>query len=127
MDFRETFSKGITKLNVKTSSFMEINKCKTFIGTLEKEIDDIKKQIGVRTYDMLKAGAVDTGELMEQVKGIDDRLAQIEEQNRKIREIEEQNQKILGEGPAAGALFCPSCGEKMAAGTKFCTKCGTKL
>lgn len=35
---KESFAKGITALNVKTNNFIEENKCKTYISTLEEEI-----------------------------------------------------------------------------------------
>ena len=43
---KESLSKGITTINVKTNSFMEESKCKTYISTLEKEIQILKQNIG---------------------------------------------------------------------------------
>lgn len=37
---KESFTKGITTLNIKTNRFIEVNKCKTYIATLEEEIKD---------------------------------------------------------------------------------------
>ena len=48
MDFKKSFSKGITKINVKTSNFMEENKLRTQILTLEGEIAKIKVELLVR-------------------------------------------------------------------------------
>ena len=42
---KESLSKGITTINVKTNSFMEESKCKTYISTLEKEIQILKQNM----------------------------------------------------------------------------------
>ena len=49
-------SKGITTINVKTNSFMEESKCKTYISTLEKEIQILKQNIGETVYAKSVAG-----------------------------------------------------------------------
>lgn len=53
---KESLSKGITTINVKTSSFMEESKCKTYISTLEKEIQILKQNIGEIVYAKSVAG-----------------------------------------------------------------------
>ena len=49
-DIKNTFSKGLTILNVKTANFLEINKIKTYITTLQTEIDTLKMELGSELY-----------------------------------------------------------------------------
>ena len=43
-------SKKVTEINMKTSSFLEITKIRTYIHTLEKEIQELKQQAGEKGY-----------------------------------------------------------------------------
>lgn len=47
---KDTFTKGLTTLNVKTNNFMEESKCKTYITTLENEIAGLKQKLGDDIY-----------------------------------------------------------------------------
>ena len=40
MALKDSLTKGITAINVKTNNFMEQSKCKTYISTLESEINN---------------------------------------------------------------------------------------
>ena len=41
LDLKQGISKQITKINMKTSTFLEENKIKTYIATLETDIHDL--------------------------------------------------------------------------------------
>ena len=69
---KETFSKGITTINVKTNNFMESTTIKTHINTLESECKALYEQIGATVYQQWTGGdtsivAVET--YLQQVKG----------------------------------------------------------
>ncbi len=46
LDLKQGISKQITKINMKTSSFLEENKIKTYIATLENDIHELKLKAG---------------------------------------------------------------------------------
>lgn len=48
---KESLTKGIATINVKTNNFMEESKCKTYISTLEKNrVLLFAKTVGCKTY-----------------------------------------------------------------------------
>lgn len=125
---KESFSKGLTALNVKTNSFMEESKCRTYIATLEKEILTLKTNIGELVYAKTLVGesyveAVD--EIVQQIRG---KYEEIEQQKRAIEQLAVEQQQILGTAQTAGAVkYCANCGAENAGNYKFCFKCGTPL
>ena len=75
---KETFSKGITTINVKTNNFMESTTIKTHINTLESECKALYEQIGATVYQQWTGGdtsivAVET--YLQQVKGKQEEIA----------------------------------------------------
>lgn len=128
---KESLSKGLTTLNVKTNTFMEESKCKTYISTLEKEIKDLKMNMGDLMYASWVAGEsaeVPLQAIMEQIK---EKYDEIEQQKKIMEQLTISEQQILGTGnntvAAAGALFCSQCGTQNAPNYKFCCKCGNPL
>ena len=65
-DIKNTFSKGLTILNVKTANFLEINKIKTYITTLQTEIDTLKMELGSELYQNWAASETPVSEAMEE-------------------------------------------------------------
>lgn len=134
--FKESFSKGITAINVKTNNFMEEAKCKTYISTLESEIKDLKFQIGQKAYEKWSAGenAVEGyEELCQQIK---QKYQEIDIQKERIAQLAIEEKQILGAGtnaaPAQAAapapdVFCSQCGTPNPASYKFCAKCGASM
>ena len=53
MDIKGGFSKQLTKINLKTSAFMEENKIDSYIASLQKEIGELKKRMGERSISNL--------------------------------------------------------------------------
>lgn len=143
MDFKQQFSKQLTKVSMKTSGFLEENKINTYITTLEEDIKKLKSDAGDRLYTMWAQDTYNQDELQPMMESIREKLAQIEEQKQKLAELKQKDSQILGRetkpaepaanaGAGAGAgddtpLFCPNCGERTKPGAKFCRKCGTKL
>ena len=126
---KESFSKGLTALNVKTNNFMEENKCKTYISTLESEISDLKLRIGDTVYAKWIKGDEDRTEIEQMLQSIQEKYREIESQKEKIKQLEEQERQILGgtTASAADVCYCSQCGTQNSANYKFCCKCGAPL
>ena len=129
-------SKGLTTLNVKTNNFMEESKCKTYISTLEKEIKDLKFELGDLMYDTWKNGNDNQSRIEEDMATIKTKEENIEQQKEIMKNLAVEEQQILGNRPAAAAtgdpqaaaiVFCPNCGAQSSVGFKFCSKCGSPL
>lgn len=131
MAFMDSFNKGITTLNMKTNNFVEVSKCKTYITTLEKEIEQLKLEIGTKLYEQHKNGESDTSSIEQHMLTIDSKYQEIEQQRARMRELEEEEKQVLGNNTAAApsedVIFCGQCGAKNAGNYKFCCKCGSPL
>ena len=98
-DIKNTFSKGLTILNVKTANFLEINKIKTYITTLQTEIDTLKMELGSELYQNWAASETPVSEAMEEkLNLIREKEGQIAEQKRAEAALLEQEKQILGTG-----------------------------
>lgn len=129
-------SKGLTTLNVKTNNFMEESKCKTYIATLEKEIRDLKYELGNLSYDSWKNGQDNQARADEIYNLIKTKEESIEEQRKIMDNLVVEEQQILGNKQATGSnqpqasadiVFCSKCGAQSRVGFKFCSKCGNPL
>ena len=99
--FMNSVNKGIAAFSMKTSNFTEITKCKTYISTMEAEIDKLKSDMGNVMYEMHKVGDKDYAKLENFCVEIDRRYQTIETQKEKIRQMEDEEKQILGNAPAA--------------------------
>lgn len=125
---KESFSKGITAINVKTNSFMEESKCKTYISTLEKEIQVLKLNIGEIVYSKSVIGESYEKAVAEIVQQITGKYQEIEQQKKAIEQLAIEEKQILGTSQAVESVkFCSQCGAQSAANYKFCSKCGSPL
>lgn len=130
---KDTFTKGLTTLNVKTNNFMEESKCKTYITTLENEVAGLKQKLGDDIYtSWMNQGDLTAG-VEETCKQIQNKYQEIEAQRLKIAQLQEEEKQILGAAPAQNAMpegetiFCSQCGTKNSVNYKFCCKCGAPL
>lgn len=130
--FKKTLEKGITTLNVKTNNFMEVSKCRTYIDTLEKEINVLKSTIGNSVYD----NWINNEDAMKGIEGglqkIKEKEEKIREQKEKIIQLSEEEKQIFGvenEQTAVeeGIVYCSQCGTPSTSNFKFCIKCGASL
>lgn len=129
-DIKNSFSKGLTVLNVKTSTFLEINKIKTYISTLNGEIEAMKKEIGELVYQEWSAsGNVTLDAVSEKLNAIKEKEEIIKIQEEEVVRLNESEKQILGaaENAQQAVLVCPNCGQTYDAAPKFCRKCGTKM
>ena len=132
--FKDSISRGLTTLNVKTSNFMEENKLKTAITTKEQEIAKLKSCIADVLYEKRKDFSIEFVE--NELNEIENKYNEIEELKKQIEGLAINEKEILGATtdtsdaavPASpGKVFCADCGAENPAEFKFCTKCGHKL
>ena len=130
-NLKDSFSKGITALNVKTNNFMEENKCKTYISTLENEVRDLKTQIGAAVYQKWEAGMSYAEEIEPLLIQIREKNAEIERQKKKIEQMQMEEKQILGSqsapSPTGHKKYCSQCGAPNESNYRFCCKCGSPL
>lgn len=131
-NLKETFTKGITTLNVKTNNFMEESKCRTYIATLEGEIKELKFKIGEKTYENWSKNADVAAEVEEMLQKIKSKYEEIDAQKERIDRLAVEEQQILGTSAASaqdtiGVVFCSQCGAQNASNYKFCCKCGAEM
>lgn len=128
--FKSSINRGITTINVKTSSSLEKTKIKTHIDSLRVEIERLIHSIGERAYAAWESQTEDKelAELYALVKQKKDEIAQL---TTELSSIDERDNQILGtvkqEVPAGGPVVCPECGSQYEVPAKFCRKCGHKL
>jgi formyltetrahydrofolate synthetase len=147
--FKESFTKGLTTINMKTSNFMEETKIKTHISSLENEINTIELNLGKSLFEKWKNGEEYKEGIEETLTLIQSKYDEIETQRQNIEKLHEEEKQVLGTQqtqsaqPAYGApapevqqaapqaaqggKFCPACGAQNDPNYKFCCKCGTAL
>lgn len=129
--FKESFTKGFTTLNVKANNFVEESKCKTYISTLEGEIQRTKAMIGETVYQNWKLEKELSEGVEVLLEEIEKREQAIKEQEEKIQQLAAEEQQILGTpneaATAQGTIYCGQCGAPNAVAYKFCCKCGVPL
>lgn len=129
-DIKRSLSKYLATVNVKTNNFMEINKIKTYIDTLEEEINQYYLSIGKTSFEMWENDTGDYSDIENLFEEISEKNKIINQQEEKIDTLLEQEKQILGEAKnntSNGVIYCPQCGVKNAANYKFCVKCGGPL
>lgn len=127
---KDSFSKGLTAINLKTSNFMEENKIRTEIATKREEIEQLKLLIGNIVFDNRNDFRIEM--IQEYIAAIESKFAAIEELEKQIVEIAEKEKSILGTQPVQPVdpreiIYCTMCGSQNKRGHKFCEKCGKPL
>jgi formate dehydrogenase maturation protein FdhE len=150
--FKESFTKGLTTINMKTSNFMEESKIKTHISSLENEINTIELNFGRSIFEKWKNGADYKEGMEETLNLINSKYMEIETQKQNIEKLHEEEKQVLGtqqaqpvapapgvqqaqpvapapetQQAAAQGKFCPACGSLNDPNYKFCCKCGNAL
>lgn len=140
---KDTFTKGITTLNVKTNNFLEESKCKTYITTLENEITELKRKLSDDVYSSWVSQRDITAAAEEICKQIQSKYQEIEAQKARILQLQDEEKQLFGATPVQNtsasvipaqnsipdgeAIFCSHCGTKNSKNYKFCYKCGSPL
>lgn len=127
---KDSFSKGLTTINLKTSNFMEENKIKSYISTLEDEKNAALMQIATTVYAQWTEGNVDLSAVETALETVKAKDAEIANQKEKIVQLQREEEQILGkkaEPETETIIHCPACGAQNNAKFKFCYKCGKPL
>lgn len=124
---KESLSKGLTAINVKTSGFMEESKCKTYIAALEKDIQTLKLNLGELVYAKTLTAESYEEEVTEIVQKIQDKYEEIKQQKQMIEQLAAEQKQILGTIQTDAVKYCAQCGAQNAGNYKFCSKCGAPL
>ena len=134
---KETFSKGLTTINVKTNNFMEGTTIKTHINTLESECKALWETIGESVYQQWMQGNFSIASVESYLMQVKGEQEEILAERAKLDGLQKMEEDILGKktqpAPAAaaptgeGQIFCSQCGSANSNIYKFCCKCGTPL
>lgn len=126
--FKESITKGITTINMKTSNFMEESKYKTHITSLENEINTLELNLGKSIFEKWKSGADYKEGIEDTLNTIQSKYDAIDEQKRNIEKLHEEEKQILGnQKNQPTGTFCTKCGAPNDPNYKFCCKCGNPL
>lgn len=93
--FVNSVNRGITTINVKTSSSLEKSKIKTHIDTLNADIAKLYSLTGEMMYYKWKNGRDDLSDVYDKFEVIKQKFEEIEKLNKEIVEIDEKNNDIL--------------------------------
>ena len=133
---KSSINRGVTAINVKTSSTLEKAKLKTQIETIQNEVQRMMTAVGEAVYLMWQKEDKDFSKLDQHLAVIKQRKAEIAALEEAIAAIDQRNQQILGDGntevpviaeAVAPANACAACGTPYPEGAKFCRACGNKL
>lgn len=129
-DIKNAFSKGITALNMKTSNYLEETKIKTYINTLNEEIDAIKMDVANIAFHLWMNGDFKmTPEMEDKFAQIKSRQEVIAQKQKEMEKLQEEEKQILGAGNGVreGVTYCTNCGAANNSVNRFCEKCGTPM
>lgn len=136
--FKSSLNRGVTTVNVKTSSSLEKMKIKTHIESINTELRRLVASVGEAAYQVWTTEEKDFTTLYAQFETIRQKREEIDRLNEEYGSIDERDSQILGtqvqeaapqpqEPAAVGEIVCPNCGARYAGPVRFCRKCGTKL
>ena len=104
---KDTLNKSVAAVSVKSETLVESSRIKSAISNAQKAF---------------------YGEFAS-IQGIEQEIAEL---NARLEQIKAEEDRILGAAqkpaaPAAGSVFCTSCGKALAAGSRFCDGCGAPV
>ena len=129
---KKGITKGLASINIKTANFMETNKLKTHISTLEDEINKMTLNVGEIIYQSWakkENGLEECVPILETIKLKRDTVIKLQSE---IKALEDKEKEILGNLQEDKTLpkshsTCSNCGSALLDNAKFCTKCGTPV
>ncbi|MBQ8797281.1 MAG: zinc-ribbon domain-containing protein [Oscillospiraceae bacterium] len=132
-NLKSALNRGITTINVKTSSSLEKSKIKTHIESLTRDIERDISAAGEAAYKLWADNSQDYSSLesyFETIKSKYDEIARLSEQ---LNSIDDRDNQILGNTAPetreviAPKFVCTNCGAQYENPVKFCRKCGNKM
>ena len=91
MGFKDSVNKGLATISIRTETYMEISKIRTYIGTLTNESAQLTKQLGEQTYQMWKNEAIENDTVSVFCSEISQKECLIKEQEEKILELQKKS------------------------------------
>lgn len=128
-------SKGFDQASFEAEKLVRVNKLKSDLATLQKELVDAKAALGDTVMALYDAGSLAVPELGDPIKAVTVLVGRIELQEKEVASAQaetwEQRAKAGGSAPAAGepaaVKTCAECGAQLAEGAAFCANCGAKV
>lgn len=114
-DLGKHISKYTRKAADSTGAFIESTKLSTQIGSEERAVEKLYRELGEETYKLASAGKA---ELDPERRFKADSITA---HKKKIREMKDQLAKVRG------MKICPHCGEVIEKDVSFCPKCGAPI
>ncbi|MBQ7398987.1 MAG: hypothetical protein IJW06_00815 [Clostridia bacterium] len=121
--FKDSTSRAITRISVKTSSSLEKSKIKMHIESITKDVQQLTYEVGELLYALWLQGESSSGALTAKLELIKQKKDEIEQLTVELNSIDARDNEILGNKVAT----CPGCGAECDTTSKFCRKCGYKL
>ena len=134
-NLKDTLNKGVAAVSVKSETLVESSRIKSAISNAQKRMSGELSDLGSKFYNSWKAGQASVEAFAGEFASIQGIEKEIQELNARLEQIKAEEDKILGAAqkpaaspaPAAGSIFCTSCGKALPAGSRFCDECGTPV
>jgi|SRR5579859_5306302 len=138
----KSLSQGYDRAKFEAEKLQKVTRIQGEVADVRKQIDARRTELGDRTFELYKAGQIQSATLSELVQAIDslrNSLA-IKEDELKAAQNERppdaamgvQTQQVpistatapMGSGPTRA---CPNCGFQLPTSAMFCPNCGTRM
>ncbi len=93
MNLKMNLTKHVSKMNRKTSAFIEENKLRTVNSGLEADLRGLYRSLGEAVYAMWEKGSLDVEELTPRLMEIREKTGQIRANQDQISEIQKKGQE----------------------------------
>ena len=99
MNLKMNLTKHVSKMNRKTSAFIEENKLRTVNSGLEADLKGLYRSLGEAVYSMWEKGSLDVEELTPRLMEIREKTGQIRANQDQISEIQKKGQEPAAPEP----------------------------
>lgn len=120
---KSNVNKGVSVVNLKSKTMIEIAKINTQINTIETKKKTYLDALAKTVYTMYCNNNVSNEEINSRCSEISEINANIEELREQINQLQEEEQETLNK---LKPRTC-TCGELIKEGSIFCSKCGAKV
>lgn len=113
-NFFDKVKKGVSDAGSKAKTMVDINKLKSQISQINREIDEEYKKIGQIVFNSFKDESIDDSneKIEEKCNAIIKKLEDIDRINEEILQLTNERKCTCGASISMDAKFCPSCGNK---------------